>query len=286
VLSGLDGPSQWAQVIDAEPTLARVMTDPEFDAALEAIADFIDLKSPYTLGHSRSVADLAGAAARALRLPDEDCVPVRRAGLVHDLGRLGVPNSIWDKQGPLTRSEMERVRLHPYLSERMLSSAHALTPLAAIAVEHHERMDGSGYPRGLNHTSISVPGRVLGAADCYAASTEPRPHRAHLAPEQAAAALRTQVRQGRLDADAVQAVLEAAGHRTRRRRELPAGLTAREVEVLRLLTRGLSNRDIAEKLTISRKTAGSHIEHIYTKTGVRNRAGASLFAMRHGLMIE
>jgi DNA-binding NarL/FixJ family response regulator len=91
---------------------------------------------------------------------------------------------------------------------------------------------------------------------------------------------------GRLDADAVQAVLEAAGHRTRRRRDLPAGLTAREVEVLRLLTRGLSNRDIAEKLTISRKTAGSHIEHIYTKTGVRNRAGASLFAMRHGLMIE
>jgi hypothetical protein len=110
VLSGLDGPSQWAQVIDAEPTLARVMTDPEFDAALEAIADFIDLKSPYTLGHSRSVADLSGAAARVLGLPDEDCVAVRRAGLVHDLGRLGVPNSIWDKHGPLTRSEMERVR--------------------------------------------------------------------------------------------------------------------------------------------------------------------------------
>jgi DNA-binding NarL/FixJ family response regulator len=147
-------------------------------------------------------------------------------------------------------------------------------------------MDGSGYPRGLNHAFISVLGRVLGAADCYAASTEPRPHRAQLPAEGAAAALRTQVRQGRLDADAVQAVLEAAGHRTRRRRELPAGLTAREVEVLRLLTRGLSNRDIAEKLTISRKTAGSHIEHIYAKTGVRNRPGASLFAMRHGLMIE
>jgi HD-GYP domain-containing protein (c-di-GMP phosphodiesterase class II) len=197
VLSGLDGPSQWAQVIDAEPTLARVMTGPEFDAALEAMADFIDLKSPYTLGHSRSVADLSGAAARVLGLPDEDCVAVRRAGLVHDLGRLGVPNSIWDKHGPLTRSEMERVRLHPYLSERMLSSADALAPLAAIAVEHHERLDGSGYPRGLNHASISVAGRVLGAADCYAASTEPRPHRAQLAPEEAAAALRTQVRQGR-----------------------------------------------------------------------------------------
>jgi HD-GYP domain-containing protein (c-di-GMP phosphodiesterase class II) len=285
VLSGLDGPSQWAQVIDAEPTLARVMTDPEFEAALEAIADFIDLKSPYTLGHSRSVADLSGAAARVLGLPEEDCVAVRRAGLVHDLGRLGVPNSIWDKHGPLTRSEMERVRLHPYLSERMLSSAHALAPLAAIAVEHHERMDGSGYPRGLNHASISVAGKVLGAADCYTTSTEPRPHRPQLAPEEAAATLRTHVHQGHLDADAVQAVLQAAGHLTRRRRELPAGLTAREVEVLRLLTRGLSNRDIAEKLTISRKTAGSHIEHIYTKTGVRNRAGASLFAMRHGLMI-
>jgi DNA-binding CsgD family transcriptional regulator len=180
---------------------------------------------------------------------------------------------------------MERVRLHPYLSERMLSSAHALAPLAAIAVEHHERMDGSGYPRGLNHASISVRG------GCWEQPIAMRRQRATASPSAAgtgggccrASHPRSQ---GRLDADAVQAVLEAAGHRTRRRRELPAGLTAREVEVLRLLTRGLSNRDIAEKLTISRKTAGSHIEHIYTKTGVRNRAGASLFAMRHGLMIE
>ena len=208
---------------------------------------------------------------------------MRRAGLVHDLGRLGVSNAIWDKPGGLTPTERERVRLHPYLTERMLASSGALAPLGAIAVQHHERLDGSGYPRGLSGDALTPSGRVLAAADAYRAMTEPRPHRAALTPAEAAAELRSGVRQALFDGDAADAVLRAAGHASKRRREWPAGLTSREVEVLKLLVRGLSNKEIAEQLVISRRTAGSHVEHIYTKIGVSNRARASLFAMKHGL---
>ena len=286
LLSDLDSPTNWDAVIAAEPVLGVVISDEEFENALEAIGDFTDLKSPWTIGHSRGVADLAAQAARSYGLPANDVVTLRRAALVHDLGRLGVSNAIWDKRGKLTHSEMERVRLHPYLSERMLSFSPALAPLGAIAVQHHERLDGSGYPRGLAGDAISIAGRILAAADAYHAMTEMRPHRPARSREEAASELRAEVAAGRLDGDASNAVLRAAGHRVKRRRQWPAGLTGREVEVLRLVARGLSNKEIAAKLMISRKTAGSHVEHIYTKTGVSNRARAGLFATKHGLMTD
>ena len=280
----LDSATTWHAVIDAEPALEVVLSDAELESALEAIADFTDLKSPWTIGHSRGVADLAHAAATRYGLAAGDATLVRRAGLVHDLGRLGVSNAIWDKPGGLTPTERERVRLHPYLTDRMLASSGALAPLGAIAVQHHERLDGSGYPRGLSGDALTAPGRVLAAADAYRAMTEPRPHRAALTRDEAAAELRAGVRQALFDGDAADAVLRAAGHASKRKREWPAGLTGREVEVLRLLVRGLSNKEIAEELTISRKTAGSHVEHIYAKIGVSNRARASLFAVKHGLI--
>ena len=176
------------------------------------------------------------------------------------------------------------MRLHPYLTERMLASSAALAPLGAVAVQHHERLDGSGYPRGTSGESLTPTGRILAAADTYRAKLEPRPHRRELTPEEAAAYLRAEVKAGRLDGDAVDAVLVAAGHPVRRRRAWPAGLTSREVEVLRLAALGLSNREIADRLVISRKTAANHVEHIYAKIGVSNRARASLFAVRNGLM--
>lgn len=276
--------SSWSDVIDAEPALGATLSGEALDDALGAIADFTDVKSPYTIGHSRTVAAIAIAGAEHFGLPQERCLTLKRAALLHDLGRLGVSNAIWDKPEPLSTAETERVRLHPYLTERMLASTPSLRPLASIAVQHHERLDGSGYPRGLSGSSISEEGRLLAAADAYAARTEPRPYREALSPVAAASSLREEVRAGRLDGDAVEAVLTAAGHRTPRRRTLPAGLTLREVEVLRLLARGMTNREIAEALTITPKTAGSHVEHIYAKTGTRNRAGASLFAAQHGLM--
>jgi HD-GYP domain-containing protein (c-di-GMP phosphodiesterase class II) len=286
ILSGLDSVATWDAVIEAEPALAVVLSAERFDAALLAIANFVDLKSPYTLGHARAVADLAAEAGAMLGLAEEVVRTLRRAGLVHDLGRLGVSNSIWDKRGPLGAGEWERVRMHPYLTERMLHQSEALAPLGAIAVQHRERLDGSGYPRGLSGAAISRPARILGAADAYQAMREPRPHRPERSAEEAAAQLRADVKAGRLDAEAVEAVLGAGGHRVSRRREGPAGLTPREVEVLRLAARGLSNKEIAERLVISPKTVANHIEHIYTKIDASTRAAASLFAMQHGLLPE
>ncbi len=284
ILEGLDTVQTWNQVIDAEPALALVLEGEKVDAALLAIANFVDLKSPYSLGHSGNVAELAAGAGSILGLPSLDVRTLRRAALVHDFGRLGVSNAIWDKRGPLGAGEWERVRMHPYITERMLRQSAALAPLGAIAAQHRERQDGSGYPRGLSGASISIAARILGAADAYQAMREERPHRPARLADEAAAELRGEVRAGRLDGDAVEAVLGAAGHRARGRRERPAGLTAREVEVLRLLAQGSSTKEIAQRLVMSPKTAGNHIEHIYAKIDATNRATASLFAVHHGLL--
>ena len=248
------------------------------------MADLVDLKSPCLAGHSRGVANLASAAARVAGYPDDDVAVLRRAGLIHDLGRLGVSNAIWDKPGPLTEAESERVRLHPYLTDRMLARVDALGRSREIAARHHERLDGSGYPRGLSAAALTPPDRLLAAADVYHAMTEPRPHRDPLGPGPASRALRAEVTGGRLDSEAAEAVLAAAGHRVPARRAWPGGLTAREVEVLGLLARGRSNREIAQALVVTPKTAANHIEHIYTKLGISSRAAATLYATQHGLM--
>jgi HD-GYP domain-containing protein (c-di-GMP phosphodiesterase class II) len=286
LLDGLEGIQAWNAVVDAEPALAVVLSDEQFDAALLAIANFIDLKSPYMLGHSAAVANLTAAAANTLGLPAAEVRTLRRAGLVHAFGRLGISNSIWDKRGALGTGEWERVRMQPYFTDRMLNQSPALAPLAAMVAHYRERLDGSGYPRGLSGAAISRPGRILAAADVYQALREPRPHRSAHSAEEAARITREEARRGRLDHDIVEAVLSAAGHRTRQRRDGPAGLTARELEVLRLLARGLSTKQIAERLVVSPKTAGNHIEHIYSKINAKNRVGASLFAVEHGLLPE
>jgi HD-GYP domain-containing protein (c-di-GMP phosphodiesterase class II) len=284
LLADLDSARTWDMVIGSEPALRIMISGADVDAALSAVADFVDLKSPYTLGHARAVADLAADAASALGGSSDDAATMRRAGLVHDLGRLGVSNAIWDKPGPLGSGEWERIRMHPYLTERMLQQSRSLAPLGAIAVAHRERLDGSGYPRGLSGRAISEQARLLGAVDAYQSMREPRPYRAALSNEGAASELRSEVKAGRLDADAVRAVLSAAGHRVGRRRDGPAGLTAREIDVLRLLARGMSSKEIASELVISPKTARNHIEHIYVKIGANSRVTASLFAVQHGLI--
>jgi HD-GYP domain-containing protein (c-di-GMP phosphodiesterase class II) len=274
--------SAWEGTLAVEPHPWLTLEGEAIDRALAAMGDFTDLASPYLVGHSGGVAELAAAASERCRLGPAEAVLVRRAGLLHDLGRVAVPVRIWQKEGPLTADEWERVRLHPYYTERALTHSSFLSELAAVGSSHHERLDGSGYHRGLSAAMLATPARLLAAADAYHAMTEPRPHRAPLSPEQAAKTLGEECRAGLYDADAVGAVLEAAGQRVPRIAR-PAGLTEREAEVIALLARGLQTKEIAAVLGISAKTADRHIEHAYRKIGVSTRAAAALFAMEHGL---
>jgi HD-GYP domain-containing protein (c-di-GMP phosphodiesterase class II) len=286
VLAALPADSAWDAVARA-PEGGAALRGEELDRACRAVAYFADLKSTHTLEHSTGVAEFAEAAGWRLGLDEPGAAALRRAALVHDLGRVAVSTGIWDKPGSLTESEWERVRLHPYYTQRALARAEGLGPIVRIAAAHHERLDGSGYPGGAESSTLTMPARVLAAADAFHAMGERRAHRPALAPEAAAARLEGEARAGRLDGEAVAAVLAAAGQRTMRaRREWPAGLTDREVQVLRLIARGSSNRQAAKELGLSPKTVGHHVQHVYSKAGVSTRAGAALFAMDNGLLRE
>ena len=249
------------------------------------MAALTGLKSPWLREHSTSVAELAEAAAWRMGLPAASVTLVRRAALAHDLGRIGVSNAIWEKPGPLGFGEWERVRLHPHFTERAFAQSAALAPIGMLAGSHHERLDGSGYHRGTRGSELDQSARILAAADCYGAMREDRPYRPALAAEEAEAALMRESDEGRLDREAVDAVLAAAGHHVRQRpRELPAQLTERELEVLLVLVRGRSNQEIADDLGISAKTVGHHVQHVYEKAGVRSRAAATLWAFEHDLV--
>jgi HD-GYP domain-containing protein (c-di-GMP phosphodiesterase class II) len=255
------------------------------DEALAAVADFTDLKSVWLRGHSTGVAALAGDAARAAGLPDSEAVTVARAALVHDVGRIGVPSGVWDHPGPLSTEQWERVRLHSYLGERVLRRCGLLIPFADVAASHHERADGSGYHRGAVCDQLGLGGRVLAAADAYHAMTESRPHRPALTTSDAAKQLVAELDAGHFRRIEVDAVLAAAGQASvAAGAARPAGLTEREVEVLRLIARGHANKQVATALGISHKTVGHHIEHLYAKAGVTTCAGATLWAMEHGLL--
>jgi putative nucleotidyltransferase with HDIG domain len=285
VLGRLAEADVWAEVLEAEPRPVRRIPAERLDDVARAFADMVDLLTPFTLGHSAGVARLADEAARLLRLPDGDADLLRRAALLHDLGRVAISGGVWEKPGPLTSTQWEQVRLHPYHTERILSRSTTLEPLARVAGMHHERQDGSGYHHAASGAEIPVLARLLAAADAYQAMTQDRPHRAALAPEAAAQELEAATRAGRHDPECARAVLQAAGQRpSRSRNPWPAGLSDREVEVLRLVARGLSNRQIADTLVISPRTAEHHVQHVYTKIGASTRAAAAMFAMEHGLL--
>jgi putative nucleotidyltransferase with HDIG domain len=282
VRDAAEEPSPWASVLAVQPS--HDVTEETVDAFAAIAADFVDLKSPWLAGHSPAVATLALRAAEELGLPAHDRTSVHRAALLHDLGRVAIPNQIWEKCGPLTDGERELVRLHPYHGERILTQSEALAPLGRIAGAHHETLDGSGYHRGTKGAAMPMAARLIAIADRYAALVADRPHRKALAPAQAAATLRAEARDGKLDAGGVEAVIAASGQRATPPTHLADRLTPRELEVLRLVARGRSKAEVAEVLGISPHTADHHVRHVYQKIGVRTRAAATLYAMEHGLL--
>jgi HD-GYP domain-containing protein (c-di-GMP phosphodiesterase class II) len=277
------GAAWWGDIEPADPWDAALalapscapLADAAVREALLVLADFADLKSPWTGGHSRAVAALALEA----------CGPrAEAAALVHDLGRVAVPNSIWDKPGPLTRDERDRAESHALVTDQLLRRVPYTAALAGAACSSHERVDGSGYHRRVNGAHLDEAQRVIAAADCYQAMTSDRPYRGRRPTGDAAAEMRAMSAAGNLDGEAVERVLAAAGHRRAARSPLPAGLTAREAEVLRLLALGFTTRQVADRLVISAKTADHHVQHIYTKIGVSTRGAATLFAIEHGIL--
>ncbi len=281
IVDGLLEMDVWTAALAQAPDRDRTLDGDEVDELLRAIADFVDLKVPSSPGYSRGVADLVASAARNLRMPPADITHLYRAGLVHGLGRLGVSNQIWEKKGPLSTAEWERVRMYPYLTGRVLSRVGGMESVVSVATKHEERIDGSGFPRGLAGAELTAQDRLLAAAVAYHQLLEQLPQRPTL---EAAGELRQQARTGHLDAGSVEAVLSAAGHRATRQTSWSAGLTAREVEVLRLVAQGRSNREIAAELFIAEKTARNHVERVYAKLGVNNRTQASLAAIDRGLV--
>jgi HD-GYP domain-containing protein (c-di-GMP phosphodiesterase class II) len=277
--------SVWDQTLDAEPEPRRLVAQSHLDDLTLAIADFTDIKSPFTLGHSRRVGAMAESAGRCMGMKDTELQCLRQTGHVHDLGSVSLPQRIWMKRGGLNRPELEAVHLHPYQTERILSCCRSMQPLGGVAGLHHERLDGSGYHRGAVAAVQPPMARLLATVEVYQSLQEERSWRPAFTPERAGEQLANEARQGTLDRRAVKAVLEAAGQpHGSRWVGWPSGLTDREVAVLRLLATGRSNRAIARILSVSEGTIRTHAENIYGKTGVHTRAGIGLFAIEHDLV--
>jgi HD-GYP domain-containing protein (c-di-GMP phosphodiesterase class II) len=281
------GPVGHATILELEPEPRAVLDEAGCDEAYLALADMADMRMPFTLGHSRRVADLCEAAGRAMALPAADIRALRRAGLAHDLGELAVPVATWMRPGPLTARETDIARLHAYHGERILARFDGAAPsVGALVSRHHERVDGSGYHRGVRAPDLSPAARILAAAEAFQTAREPRPHRAALSDAAAAAGLRARAREGRHDAEIVEAVLAAAGQAARRSPaggERVASLTPREIEVLQQIAAGKTAKEAALALDIALKTADNHIQNLYSKIGVATRAGAVLYALERGL---
>jgi HD-GYP domain-containing protein (c-di-GMP phosphodiesterase class II) len=255
------------------------------DQATLAFAYFADIKSTVTLGHSTQTARWAEAIATRMGLTDTVVVRIRRAALLHDLGHVGVGSYILNKQSPLTEAEQERLRLHPYYAERILAAAPALRSLGELAGAHHEWLNGQGYYRGLAGAAIPVGAQIIAMADAYHEALDEPGAKVPRTPSDALAILQPAVG-SHFAPECFEALAQVVDARPAAALAPapPAGLTLREIEVLRVVARGLTNRQIAQRLVISEKTVGHHLEHIFDKLDVSTRSAAVFFALEHNLL--
>ncbi|HEY7269432.1 MAG TPA: HD domain-containing phosphohydrolase, partial [Dehalococcoidia bacterium] len=286
---GLESPSISEIVRGLEPD-TELATFPEdrFDDVTLAFADFIDLKSPFSAAHSRRVAEVSAKIAGLVGCPPDDSRAIRGAGLMHDLGIVAVPAFILNRpQARLNSSEAEAVRLHPYYGERILDRCPAFSAIKPVVGAHHERVDGKGFYRGLKGRDIPIGARIVAVADRLDELVHDHPGQPALDIRSALEVL-GQEGGAALDRDIVNAVRGSFGEalpERREPREWPAGLSNREVEVLRLASAGLTRKQVAVRLGITENTVRHHLEHIYNKTGTSTRVAATLFAIENNLIL-
>jgi HD-GYP domain-containing protein (c-di-GMP phosphodiesterase class II) len=279
-------PSIWRTVLDMEPAPHSVLRDQQLDAVAEAVADFADLKLPATAAHSRRTAAMATRLAQRMGLAQSAIQEARRAALMHDVGMVGVPSFVLMRaSSERSLAEQEQARLHPYYGQRILSRVPAFHELARSVSAHHERWDGDGFFRGLEGDQAPLTGQLVSLAATVDELTHAIGGRRALSLGQVPAALERD--KGAFSPALIRCVREELGgesHAPSRRIEWPAGLTGREVEVLRAAARGTTRAEIAAALVVSEHTVRHHLEHIYQKTGTSTRVGAVLFAMEHDLL--
>jgi HD-GYP domain-containing protein (c-di-GMP phosphodiesterase class II) len=270
---------------EASPAFLKPSPDTSVLAAL--LADYADLKLPADFLTSRRVAEVATLTALLLGFDAETVRRLTTAALLHGLGRVAVPNGTLERRGPMREADEEHIRLVPHWTERILKRASVFDDEAKIACRAFERLDGSGYPRGLVAPNLDRCARILQA--CVFVVDVSKPEREASGTPGASALITKEVVSGRLDADATNAVLAACGMPRKTIAAQPAAssqqVTQREQEVLAHLARGRSNKEIARTLGISPSTAGTHVENIYRKLGVGTRAAAALVASKRGLVI-
>jgi HD-GYP domain-containing protein (c-di-GMP phosphodiesterase class II)/DNA-binding CsgD family transcriptional regulator len=296
----LESESIWTLVRDMEPESAyRYFDIKRLDDAAAAFGDFADLKSFYTAGHSRRVAARCEALALAMNFDEDTVTIVRRAALLHDIGLVAIPSFILHKPAErISEAEWEMMRLHPYHAERILARTPVFSPLSHIVASHHEQPDGKGYFRGLKDDAVPSAARILAAADRFDELTHERPGRKPLSADvtfevmnrdahtvfynEVLRALHDCIEQTPLEESGT--IFQTPATVCQPARVWPAGLTDREVDVLRILATGASRQEMAKRLSVSEHTVRHHLEHIYGKIGVHTRVEATLFSIEHGLL--
>ncbi|SEE70631.1 HD domain-containing phosphohydrolase [Pseudomonas migulae] len=257
----------------------------ERQVALTLVGDVIDLKLPWLAGYSRRSAELVREAARLWGLPEQSADQAAKAALIHGIGRAAVPNRIWNTTGVLLDGDLEQVRLVPYWTSRTCGQIPELSAPGRLAANAYERLDGSGYFRGLEGDALPAEQRLLAATLVWQALRCNRPWRAALSDSDAERLLLDEAALGRFDPQACQAVIAAArGESAVAPRGNTSPLSDRETQILQRISMGGSNKEVARQLGISPSTVRTHVESVFRKLQCTTRAAATLKALTLGLI--
>lgn len=282
----------WLAMLD-EPSCAADYTGHDRRVPLTLVADVIELKLPWLTGYARRVADLARRSAAPAGMLALEERPLARAALLHGIGRVAIPNRVWDRPGKLDATDWEQVRKAPYWTAHAGAHIPAIATEATLASFVYERLDGSGYFRKARADAMGMQERVLAAAAAYVALCDPRPWRPAHSAAAAATLMTAQAVSGRFDRRAVEAVLGAAhgmpataASASALSAATSAGglLSAREVDVLRHISLGASSRVAARALHISPASVRMHADSIYQKLESASRPALTLKALARGLL--